>query len=306
MAAVLEKNSITSDSPGMEQRRLDGATFTSFEAIEEMFGVNSNDTALFKAAENVVTYPQVIGWSVATKNSTLAAGATSAAINTGVANIYINGTQVYEWRIQGASQHMITSPSGWEDLTGGAYPANGLTCFGNGITVTSGQNLELRVTPASATRTLWRVSFFGVESGAAAIENANFLTYSTTADQVALLYTPAADMTLYGFEVTANQIGNVCGYHVVKFNGTDVGGIIGYAGMDNTCPHPFPNATFGSGGIWINTWGMKMFPGDSIGYAIGKNDAGGCEWHQFVFGKDVAMTEGAGSNTYSRSRVVNA
>jgi len=306
VAALLDKQSIVATSPGIEQRELIGAAFTSFEALGAAFYQASQDRAVWRAPSGKVSRPKVVGWSVAKPSATLAAGATSAAVNTGLVKFFLNSSAVDEMRIQGASQHMVTSPSGWADMVGGMDPANGEGSFmGGGIVITSSDSVSVRVTPASATQTLWRCTIWGTLSGALVINKANFLSYATTADQIALTYTPPSNFSLIGYCVNANQIGSVSGFHVCDFNGVQ-GADFGYMGMADGCTQPMPDATYGAGAQWINTWGMKFYPSEQIGFRIGKNDSDSSEWHQFVMGDDVALTEGAGGgNTYSRGRVVN-
>jgi len=298
VAAVLDKQSIVASTPGYEQRELIGAAFTSIEALSADHFRNIQDRAIFRAPASKVTRPKVIGWSVAKPNRTLGAGATASNTNTGVAKVFLDSTAYSELRIQGQSQHLITAPTGWHDLTGDAYPANGVGSFMGGLTITSAQTVSIRVTPLSATQTAWNCTIWGTLAGALVTNKARFLSYATTADQVALTYSPPSDFKLLGYNITGGVIGHVSGWHITEFAGLQSLDM-GYMGMDDTTTVPMgPNITFGAGAVWINTWGMKFYPGDSIGFRIAKNSADSSEWHQFVMGDDTVLTEGVGAAIY--------
>lgn len=294
MAALLNKQTIVANSAGLEQRILNAAAFTSLERYAEDVLNNSEDRVKFVAEANKVSTIKTIGWS-SMKPSGVVASVAGAAINTGVVKLFINGTQVNEQCIQGYSQNSQAALFGCQDGSCQlGIPANQLPSFGEGFTCETTDEIEIKVTPFSATQVLWCLSVFGKESGTDKIVVANMYTYSTSSDQVALSYTPAANFTFVSYTVSAHQLGSISGYHVSSLDNMFLGSILGWCNNPETFSQPHPETTYGAGAIFINTWGIKMFEGQSLGFAIAKtNYKDMSEWHQFVMGTTTAIAAGA-------------
>lgn len=240
---------------------------------------------------------QTLGFSAhladAIAANTAVAQVPGAAVNCGLAKLTINGTDRAEIRVQGNS---LPAGSGWEDMTQFWQSSNNLPLnFHNGFTVPSGEVIAVSVTPGVATPTEWRASIVGMESGAVVFLAGDPMTYSTTAGQVVLTYTPSSTFTMMGFRVEGQVIGPVMGVarsHADGLTAIDFGRV----GMEQSAVAPLADTAgaglgYGVGGIFLNLWGMSFYPGQSFGLGVLPWSDDDDVWQLLAFGNDAPVAD---------------
>ena len=231
----------------------------------------------------------------------LAAGAPYSTI--GIANgsqrnlgrgfLVINGTTVFEYRQHGTSVYIGGQAA--EDASAFWMPWCQLWDFHDGIVIPAGQTIQIKVTPLEQAPTHWSGAIVGQEGGVLNSKKVNFTTTQTTADQVIFTYTPTTDYTLKHWRLEGIMIGSTIGFADVQVNGQVVMNI-GRVGWDNGaeifCNEQ--NTTYGRGAVFINTWGMDFYPGESIGHGFTAlmNDTNG-EVTSCIWTDETSLTAGA-------------
>lgn len=289
MAAVLSQVRYASATGGATQPPLDqGAVGNQTDVWPADVGAGRY---LVPAAKLVQV--QTVGFGVG-RPARVVAQAPSTAVNCGLAEFRIGSTDHAEVRVLGAS---LPVGAGWEDITAFWQSARSLPPdFHDGITVAGGTAIAIRVTPAAVTTTVWRASFFGEEGGSPSFKSAVFTTHTTTADQVALTYTPGGTFTLKGWRVEGVVVGPVAGVARIRADGATAIDL-GRHGFEEsaTVPASFVRsggANYGVGAVFINLWGMSFYPGQSFELGVLPWDADGAEWQMVVMGNDADLGGG--------------
>lgn len=227
---------------------------------------------------------ELLAFSFARPQRSVAAVA-GASVSTGEAKVRIGGTVRLEMRVQGA---VMPVGGGWEDAPQFWQSANALPpSMGNGISVGAGTVVDLVVTPAAATATMWRGSIWGLEGGVPVLLETNLVSYAVTADQVLLAYTPAATFTLLGFRLEGQQIGPVGGTARLALDGTTVADL-GRQAFEESAAQAmdFKSGAFGAGAVFLPLWGVKLYPGESFEGSCNPWEPDGAEWQVALFGND--------------------
>ena len=299
MGQVLDFGKLTASAPsqvGDGGLRLDGLAYQSTPERPEGVLV----WAYTVATGEKLTMKSLAMWLY---NAVFATGqATGAAINGAVWKIRQGTTDKLEGRLH--AWPIMGNTPGADECQVYGYNCNQRLNFGDGITLTSSDTLNVTVTPDAANAGVaYFATAIGALAGTPAVQKGILVPSATTADQAVLSYTPPSDFTLYSVTIEAVCFGSA----VIAGARLEVNGMtalelppLGMAEGD-----PVFNGSSGDGVIWIPMEGIEFKDGDRLAlYAHPFVNAGHVVAAQLA-GSSEAYGSGGSGNTYSRGRVVN-
>ncbi len=221
-------------------------------------------------------------------------------VNCGVISSYIGTDKMTEQRIQ---EYMIPNLAGADELTApfnNVFQSPGL---GHGITCPSGTTFYIKATPAQNSNIIWECSMFAKTAAGAAVFAENIkLTATTTADQIILQYTPAADITILAVYVDAEAGGQLSGQGRIDIDGRQVF-VSPYLGMGESTSTMFDYDSYmgiGTGALNIPLWGIELYPGQNIDFMPIPFLADQSVWGLTIAATETALSTGtAGATSFA-------
>jgi hypothetical protein len=233
---------------------------------------------------------KTIGFSAAKPQRCVAVNPSNGN-NTGTVFIKVGGTTVFEFRIYGES---LPSDPAAEDGSNQWYCPNQLLHFRD-LIIPSGTALTITATPTVNSQTNWNGGIVGKLGTTPYLEKVDFETYTTTADQTIYSYTPGSDLTLLSIRVEGYIATQVCCNAAIYLDG-NLAFDIGRVGMEESAVSPMVDTsgcgTYGSGGFFINMWGIDAYPGTGLETRIQSWVPDSSEYQGFVFGQSSALGGG--------------
>jgi hypothetical protein len=210
--------------------------------------------------------------------------------DTGTVFVKIGGTTRMEFRVCGQTVPFV---SGFDEKEYWQQQSQKFSF--DGMVIPASTAVRLETTPTNPDMNIvWRttVLFKKVSDGEVNFQT-NFTTTATnTANQVIFDYTPANDSYLVQFHVEGYIVSQWSGQGYMCFGGRSVLDL-GRIGQNKECTSPCIDSsgmgTYGSGGYWINTWGLKMYPGDVICAMFHTVAPDKSEFQGMVFGQSTAL-----------------
>lgn len=220
-------------------------------------------------------------------------------VNCGVASAYIGSTVLNERRIH---EYMLPNLAAADELAVPYLNQNQSPSLGEGIIVPAGSTFYIKATPAQNTNIVWECTVFGKRGTTTDIQHNIKLTATTTANQVLLQYTPAADWTIMSIYTDAEAVGQVCGQARIDFDGRQVLGtpVLGMGESTSTMFDYDSYMGIGTGALNIPLWGIELYPGENIDFTPIPWVADQSSWGLTIAGTETTLSTGtAGATSFA-------